>query len=267
MSEARARVVGVIQARVGSSRLPAKVLRPICGRPMVVRIWERLCLARQLDDVLAAIPDTAENDTLAAVLRRERIPFVRGPEEQLATRLWLAADVQERDLLAGPADAIVRITGDCPLIDPAVVDEVVVEWRRLAEPHAALDPVVEQWRPEAPVGYVSNVWPAVARTWPEGLDAEVMTRRLLEELRGRSDDPLAESSPSEWIWRHHDFVKTFAVCQEPVPPPYADLHWSVDTAEDLEGARRIYERLPEGFAWEQIIQEFGPLSLPEIAKA
>lgn len=253
------RAVCVIQARVGSTRLPQKVLRPICGRPMLIRIWERLCLARQLDGILAAIPDTAKNDTLAAILEREGIGFVRGPEERLATRLLKATDGPNIDFPR--ADAIVRVTGDCPLIDPAVVDQAVATWRDKPETY-----------------YVSNVWPMSARSWPEGLDCEVMTRGLLTLLCGAAREPVAnasgglmlsdvvaEHSPSEWIWKHPDIVSHATIHQGPVPPPFAHLHWSVDTAEDLEGARRVYERLPEGFGWREVIEEFGPLSLPDIA--
>ena len=240
MNEARARVVGVIQARAGSQRLPAKVLRQICGEPMIVRIHQRLCLARQLDDVLAAIPDTAENDTLAAVLQRERIPFVRGPEEQLAMRLWLAA-------AAGPAAAIVRITGDEALIDPDVVNEVVAEWRR--------DPEID---------YVSNVYPASKRSCPEGLDVEVMRCSLLARLRKEGGE--AETSPSEWLWAHPNAMRWSLIAFEPVDPGLPSLHWSVDTAEDLAGARVVYERLPEGFTMAEVLAEFGEVSLPEIGR-
>ena len=245
MSEARARVVGVIQARVGSTRLPAKVLRLIAGRPMIVRIWERLCLARQLDDVVVAIPDTAENDRLALVLERGRVRVVRGPEDGLATRLLMAT--------AGPdyglpkADAIVRVTGDCPLIDPHVIDHLVAEWRR-----------------EPEIDYVSNVYPASKRSCPEGLDVEVMRCSLLARLRKEGGE--AETSPSEWLWAHPNAMRWSLIAFEPVDPGIPSLHWSVDTTEDLEGARRVYERLPEGFGWREVIEEFGALGLPEIAK-
>ena len=240
------RVVGVIQARVGSTRLPAKVLRLIAGRPMIVRIWERLCLARQPDDVLAAIPDTAENDTLAAVLQRERIPFVRGPEEALATRLfWASVDGPNVD--KPPTAAIVRITGDEPLIDPHVIDHLVAEWRR--------DPEID---------YVSNVYPASKRSCPEGLDVEVMRCSLLARLRKEGGE--AETSPSEWLWAHPNAMRWSLVAFEPVDPGLPSLHWSVDTAEDLAGARVVYERLPEGFTMAEVLAEFGEVSLPEIGR-
>jgi spore coat polysaccharide biosynthesis protein SpsF len=240
----RQRVVGVIQARCGSTRLPAKALRLICGRPMILRLRDRLCLARQLDDVVLAIPNTAENDRLARVLSDVR--FIRGPEEHLASRLLMATEGPEFGF--PQADAIVRITGDEPLIDPAVVDLVVAAWREEPRRH-----------------YVSNVYPATARSWPEGVDVELMTRTLLEWLC-RDSDPLAQASPSEWIWRHPDLVPYATVSHGNATSRLAHLHWSVDTAEDLTGANVVFSRLPEGFTTEEVLAEFGALSLPEIAK-
>lgn len=235
------RVVGVIQARVGSTRLPAKVLRPIMGRPMVVRIWERVRLSSELDEVIVAIPSTYANDTLAAVLRRDGIPFVRGPEEDLAMRLLLASE--GRNFGIPQADAIVRITGDCPLIDPHVVDHIVAEWRR-----------------EPDIDYVSNVYPSTMRSCPEGLDVEVMRCWLLERLREEG----AESSPSEALWADPNRMRWSLVAFEPVDPAIPMLHWSVDTAEDLAGANVVFSRLPEGFTMDEVLAEFGPMGLPEI---
>ena len=237
------KVVGVVQARVGSRRLPAKVLRPICGRPMILRIVDRLRFCTALDGLIAAIPDTRENNRLAVVLT-PHVNVVRGPEDYLASRLLMAT--WGPDFGLPRADAIVRITGDEPLIDPAIVDQVVAAWRDEPGRH-----------------YVSNVYPA--RSWPEGLDVELMTRELLERIL-RDPDPLAEGSPSEWIWRHPHLVPYALVSCGTGPSPLANLHWSVDTAEDLAGANVVFSRLPEGFTVEEVLAEFGALSLPEIAK-
>jgi len=236
-------VVGVVQARLGSTRLPKKVLRPICGRAMILRIWDRLRLCNELGGgVIVAIPTTPDNDRLAAVLEREGLCSIRGPEEALATRLLMAADYLG-------ADAIVRITGDEALIDPCVVDRAVAAWRK--------DPRYQ---------YVSNVYPAMTRSWPEGIDIELITRALLERLCAADAGPLAQASPSQWIWRHATTILNSVLVDGPLPSPLAALHWSVDTAEDLAGANVVFSRLPEGFTTEEVLAEFGPMNLPEIAQ-
>ena len=232
----RQRVVGVIQARTGSSRLPNKVLLPIGGRAMILRIYDRLRLCRELDEVVAAIPDTPDNDRLALILEHAGVRYVRGPEEQLATRLLMATAWQ----FTG-ADAIVRITADCPLIDPGAVDEMVVHWR------------------QHPQDYASNVHPT--RTWPDGLDCEVFRTLLLARLEGNAE---AEPSPSEWVWEREHLVNALPSLVR--LPSLAHLHWTVDTAEDLAGARVVYARLPEGFTMAEVLAEFGEVSLQEIGK-
>ena len=236
----RQRVVGMIQARCASTRLPNKVLRLLCGRPMILRIYDRLRFCCELDLTVAAIPTTQDNDRLAAVLHAAGVACVRGPEEDVTARLLFAAEELG-------ADAIVRITGDEPLIDPHVVDHVVAEWRRNPE-----------------IDYVSNVYPASKRSCPEGLDVEVMRCSLLARLRKEGGE--AETSPSEWLWAHPNAMRWSLVAFEPVDLGLPSLHWSVDTAEDLAGARVVYERLPEGFTMAEVLAEFGELSLPQIGK-
>ena len=146
-------IAGVIQARLGSTRLPGKVLLPLAGKPMVAQIADRLRLARSLDAVVAAIPrgDEALYD---ACWQAELVPIL-GDERDLIDRFLCVFD-------ALGVDAVCRITGDCALVDPAVVDLVVTSWRE-----------------QGGSDYCSNIFPR--RHWPDGLDVEVISRPALEK--------------------------------------------------------------------------------------
>ena len=228
------RVVAVIQARTGSTRLPKKVLRPIVGRQMILRIADRLRYAMG-DDVVAAIADTAENDRLARVLDEAHVPVVRGPEERLVTRLLLAAESVQ-------ADAIVRITADCPMICPDVVQRVVGMWRQV--------PTLD---------YVSNIFPV--RTWPDGEDCELYTTKLLRDIE---QYPEAQASPAEFVWTHSDKLP-----HGMIPCPYGQLghlRWTVDTWEDWRSIQTPFAMLPEGFTVGDVLNEYGSVSLRGMSK-
>ena len=147
------KVVAVVQARMGSARLPGKVLLPLDGIPVIQWIWERLNRCRQLQDIVVATGDSPADDRLADTLRRLGAQVFRGSEHDVLDRYYRAAR-------AVRADAIVRVTGDCPLIDPELVDQVASGLRA--------------GQPE--LHYVSNIHPP---TYPDGLDAEAFTLEAL----------------------------------------------------------------------------------------
>ena len=171
-------VACIVQARLGSSRLPAKVLLPLpTGRTVLEEVLHRCKQIPGVDVVVCAIPDTAENDILASVLdemfRDESWSYgieqavVRGPEHDVLARYVKAAE-------AVKADVIMRITADCPLVDPEVCGQVLA----LAK--------------EREAGYASNVWPD--RTFPQGFDCEVFTRHVLH-LAHKEIPPFYENVP------------------------------------------------------------------------
>src|SRR5688500_8132039 len=138
------KVVAVVQARAGSTRLPGKVLMDVAGRPMLARIMHRVAAASRVDEVVLATSDLDRDDPVAELAASEGFGVFRGSEEDVLGRFAGAAR-------AADADVVVRITGDCPLIAPEVIDEVVT---RLVDDGA---------------DYASNV---LRRTFPKGLDAE-----------------------------------------------------------------------------------------------
>lgn len=198
---------------------------------MLVRIWERLSLCNKLDAIVVATSQHHSNDVIEKVCTREGIGCVRGGvnDTDILGRLLHAAE-------ATSADAVVRITGDCPLIDPGVVDEIVGIWT------PRLD-------------YVANCFPD-HRTFPDGLDTELFS---LECLRFLDRDPFAiREELSRNVWERHGHFRVASVLYRHDLSP---LRWTVDTAEDLAFVRRVYEILPEGFGMADILAEFGPLDV------
>jgi len=146
------RIITIIQARLGSTRLPQKILLDLCGKPVIQRVYERACKIDKTDDVIVATTLSNSDDRLADFCRNNGIPLFRGSENDVLDRYYRAAKHFK-------ADAVIRITGDCPLIDPAVVNLVVLTFR------------------SAEVDYASNVQPP---TYPDGLDTEIFTFSALE---------------------------------------------------------------------------------------
>jgi spore coat polysaccharide biosynthesis protein SpsF len=206
------KVVAIIQARLGSTRLPGKVLAEVGGRPLLARQIERLRRARTLDELVVATTTKTDDDAIKQLAHALGVGCFRGPADDVLHRFALAA----RD---AAADVVVRVTADCPLIDPTIVDQAV---RAICEQPAACD-------------YASNV---LERTYPRGLDVEAMWSDALLRM-----DRLARS-PSA---REH--VTTFARFERPDLfllrsirdwEDNSDLRWTVDTAEDLEYIRRLW---------------------------
>jgi spore coat polysaccharide biosynthesis protein SpsF len=212
MTPPRAKVVAVLQARFTSSRLPGKVLRPLLGVPMLLRQIERIRRARELDGLVVATSTDASDDPLAARCEAEGVAVVRGSLDDVLSRMIDAARPQQ-------PDAVVRLTGDCPLTDWAVIDQCVALFR------------------QGGYDYVSNVDPP---TFPDGLDVEVVSFKALDAA-----DRLA-SLPSE---REH--VTTF-IRNRPSEFPatvlrnaadLSRLRWTVDEPNDFAFVEQVYEEL------------------------
>jgi spore coat polysaccharide biosynthesis protein SpsF len=213
--------VAVVQARVGSTRLPAKVMLPLLGEPMLTRVMRRAMRARTLDEVVVATTTRSEDDAIVELAGAENWPVERGSESDVLERYLGAAQAHE-------ADVIVRITSDCPLIDPDVIDHSVHAFRR------------------ASVDYASNA--LEPRTYPRGLDVEVIARAALERA-GRDDHNAAwREHVTPYIYRHPEHFRILRVIADPTSHP--EQRWSVDTSEDYEFVQLIYEALGrDDFTW------------------
>lgn len=205
------RVVAIIQARMTSTRLPGKVLAPIAGRPMLARVVERLGRARRLSGVWVACTAGAADDCVADLARQLGTDVFRGPEEDVLARFVGAAR-------AAAAEVVVRITADCPLIMPDVVDRVVGE---LVDDSRAAD-------------YAANV---LRRTYPRGLDTEALFFDTL--LRADRYASTPEEREHVTLVIRRDSCR-FARLSVEDADDASSLRWTVDTAEDLEHVNRLY---------------------------
>lgn len=199
----------VVQARMGSSRLPGKVAKPLAGAPLLVRMLERLKLCKTPLELCVATSTEPQDDEIVALARGARVAWHRGHPLDCLNR-HVGAARQER------ADLVVKIPSDCPLIDPAVVDEVLAFWH--AEPG--------RW------DFVSNLHPP---TWPDGNDVEVVPRELLELADREADRPLEREHTTPFFWERPERFRV------------GNVRWS--TGRDLSMSHRFTIDYPEDYAF------------------
>jgi spore coat polysaccharide biosynthesis protein SpsF len=211
----------VVQARMGSTRLPGKVLADLAGRPLLAFLLERLA-ALPWKRVVAT-SELDRDDAVAAAAAEAGVAVVRGPEEDVLTRFAMAIDAYEPDL-------VVRLTADCPLSDPALVRAAVEQQRT------------------AGADYVSNT---VVRTFPDGLDVEVVRASVLRQAALEATDGFEREHVTPFVYRHPERFSHEVLRND------VDLsaeRWTVDTAEDLEFVRSVVDRLgSSSFGWRDVL--------------
>lgn len=203
-----------VQARMGSTRLPGKVLKPILGKPLLYYLLERLTQVTQADRIVVLTSTQKIDNSIEELCRQCNILCFRGSEDDVLDRYYQAGQKWH-------PDAIVRITGDCPLIDPAVVDEIISVYRT----------EYPQW------DYVSNV---AKRTFPRGLDVEVFSRAALETAYRQAETPAEREHVTLFIHRHPELFHQRNV---ELPINLSQYRLTVDTPEDFELIRRLIEHL------------------------
>jgi len=202
------KIIGIIQARLHSTRLPGKVLMDLAGEPMLARVVNRTRRATTLDKVVVATPDGEILD----LCRKLGWPHSCGSEEDVLDRYYRTACEHE-------ADVIVRITADCPLIDPEMIDHIVKGF--LERSH---------------LDYASNRLPP--RTFPVGQEIDVVTIDALECAWSEDTNPAWREHVTPYIYRHPELFKIAAVIN---PIDYSSIRLTVDTTKDLDYVRRIFE--------------------------
>lgn len=234
--------LAIIQARMGSTRLPGKVLAEVNGRPLLWYVIRRVQLAKRVDQVVVAIPDDDPADLdIAALCATWDVPCVAGPGADVLSRfLAVARAWQPRP------DVLVRITADCPLIDPDVIDAVLSLFGRDPEN----------------VAYASNILPA--RTFPDGLDVEAFPLSTLERLDALAGDLTDREHVTSYLHRN---PKAFLVAGRGIrtarlPAALGGLRWTVDTEEDLEFVRALYG--PLGLPWDASLAQILDAGRPRI---
>lgn len=205
-------ILGILQARANSSRLPGKVLKPLLGVPMLARQIERLQRSTRLDRLVVATSDQAEDEAIAALCAQLGVPCCRGPLDDVLQRFHLAA-------FPFRPSQIVRLTGDCPLADPALIDELI-------ELHLT-----------GGYDYSSNGWDP---SYPDGLDAEILSAATLDLLAERAHTPTQREHVTYYIRQHSEQFKIGTLNRT---PSLAHLRWTVDEPVDFELVEQIYRRL------------------------
>lgn len=218
-------VVGaLIQARMGSRRLPGKALRPLAGVPMIQYLIERLERCRGLDGVLLATSDDRADDALVEFCQDRGIGCFRGDEDDVAGRLLAAAKAQAWD-------AFVRVNGDSPLLDPRLIERGVELFR-------------DGWW-----DLVTNV---ETRTFPKGQSVEVLASAALERAHAAMESPREREHVTPYFYAHPE---SFRIRNFSARPPRRELQLSVDTAEDLERIAAIVRAMHRphwDYGWEEI---------------
>ncbi|MGF1668429.1 MAG: cytidylyltransferase domain-containing protein [Acidimicrobiia bacterium] len=209
-------VVTVVQARVGSTRLPGKALRQVGGKPLLWWQLQRMMRSKLSGSIVVAVPEGKAQSPIAALCRDLGIPVVSGPEDDLLERHLMAARIHR-------ADVVVKVPSDCPLIDPAVMDAVIAV--HLDHPNAT--------------DYVSNLHPM---SWPDGQDVEVIPTDVLEEAGAEARHAFEREHTTPFIWERPERYRLANVTWD--RDRSNDVRLTVDYPEDLAVVEAVLSDLP-----------------------
>jgi spore coat polysaccharide biosynthesis protein SpsF len=214
----------IVQARMGSSRLPGKVLMDLGGETVLARVVNRLRRSALLDDVVVATTNSASDDAIVSECESIKVNSFRGSEEDVLDRYYHAAQAYE-------VEAVVRITSDCPLIDPHVVDEIIAVFR------------AQQ------ADYASNT---IVHTYPRGLDTEIFSLAGLERAWAQARKPYEREHVTPYFYEHPELFRIASIRGS---SDYSNFRWTLDTPDDLQLIRRIYSRFgnQDTFGWQEAV--------------
>lgn len=222
------KIVGIVQARMSSTRLPGKVLLEAAGRPLILHMLERVGKCRLFDELWLATSRDPSDEPLYEAVSRAGYSAHRGSLENVLSRFWEIGKTTQ-------ADIVVRLTGDCPLHDPSVIGDVV---RFYLQNPSSYD-------------YVSNVLPP---TYPDGLDTELFSFSSLDEAHRKAERPYE-------IEHVTPFIRKFAEERDRTanvrgPADFSHLRWTVDEPEDYRFVKEVLEDLgaeKRDFGWLDIL--------------
>jgi len=205
-------IVAILQARMSSTRLPGKVLKPILGKPMIERQIERLRLSNKIDRLVVATSNESGDDAISNYCQQINVGCYHGDLHNVLSRYYHAARAYQ-------ATTVVRLTADCPLADASVIDDVI-------EQHLTQGN-----------DFTSNTKPS---TFPDGLDVEVMQFSALEAAFKQTNDPFDCEHVTPYISKHPELFKIACHKHE---PDLSHHRWTVDNREDFELVKFVYEQL------------------------
>lgn len=216
--------LAIIQARMGSGRLPGKVLMDLGGGTVLARVVRRLERSQQISKVVVATTSAPVDQAIVSECERLHVSCFRGSEDDVLDRYYQAARLY-------PAGAVVRITSDCPLIDPQLVDETII--------------VLKNQKAD----YASNVFP---RTYPRGLDVEAFTAAALVRAWSEAREPYQREHVTPYLYQHPEKFRLASVSGK---VDHSPPRWTLDTREDLELLRAIYARFngSDDFSWQEVL--------------
>ncbi|MFB3917618.1 MAG: cytidylyltransferase domain-containing protein [Terriglobales bacterium] len=234
----------IIQARMGSTRLPGKVLAPVLGRPMLSFVMERVRLAPSVAQVVVATSDTPEDEPIRQFCRQNNVPVFGGSLSDVLDRYYRAS-------LRFPADPVLRITADCPLVDPKLIERLL------------------QMYMSGSYDYVAIAAGAGARSvpgghFPDGLDCECFSFGVLERAWREAHDPRDREHVTPYAWRQKNIFRCGMLTSE---CDYGHLRLTVDYPQDLQVITAIYSELynpARPFSFEDVIAFLA--EHPEIVK-
>ena len=229
--------IALIQARIGSKRLPNKVMADINGRPMLQWVVERAKRAKALDKVAVVTSTNPADNVIEQFCKDHGYECFRGDELDVLDRYYQAAK-------ALGAFIVVRLTGDCPFIDPDLISRTVqLLWGAFGATSIAFTPSND---------FTANRLPTTwGRTYPIGLDVEVCTFKALEKAWQEAKEPYQREHVMPFLYENNDRFKTLILNHE---SNLSHHRWTVDTPEDLEFASQVASRFPDDtFAWTDIL--------------
>ena len=217
-------MVALVQARMGSARLPGKVLKSIIDKPMIELLLTRLSQSSELNEIVVATSEEVQNDKLQSVVESLGYQCTRGSENDVLNRFYESAKLLK-------ADVVIRITGDCPLVDSTLVDECVRGYQK------------------SEVDYFSNIDPV---TYPDGLDIEVMSFASIERANNETDSDFDREHVTPYIRNSDSFSKSSMTHIEDL----SNQRWSVDEPEDLVVITNIFKHFSPNihFNWHQVLE-------------
>ena len=216
------KLVAIIQARMGSTRLPGKVLKPIVGKPVLWHIVNRLRSVIKINEVVVATSDRAKDDQIEKFCAFENIKCFRGSENDVLDRFYKAAVFVD-------ATTVIRITGDCPLIDPSLINCLIDYFFNNKFEYC---------------GIATGAGVAIdgfEGRYPDGLDTEIFTMKTLKVAWLESKGPLYREHVTPFIWKQPERFKLGTFKSE--DKDYSDLRWTLDNEEDYHLIKWIYEKM------------------------
>lgn len=209
-------VVAIVQARFGSTRLRGKIFKNLCDQPMLKHVVDRLDYSKYINKVVVATTTETDDDQVEAYCKLNNIPCYRGSSNDVLARYFEAAKIFR-------ANTVIRITSDCPLIDPEIVDKMIETFNKLNELKY--------------FDYLSNT---IHRTFPHGLDVEIFSFGALKKTFYHASKEYEREHVTPYIYEHS---KQFRIKNFPNQKDYSFHRWTVDTEEDFKLVDEIYKAL------------------------